>query len=106
MSRTGRHVRGERDTSWGRRVKLRGRGNRGEQGAQERRRDPGELRIGRGALRWEGHRRASLLRMVVSRPGDPEKGRRGSEGGKKQGFLEGRAKGKAKNEDKGGRVKS
>lgn len=53
MIRPGRHVRGERDTSWSRRVKLRGRGHLRERGEQERQRDHGKQRMGGRALRWE-----------------------------------------------------
>lgn len=40
--------------------------------------------------------RAGLLRRVVSRPGAPEKGQRGSERGGKHGLRKGLDKGKAK----------
>ena len=97
MIRPGRHVRGERDTSWSRRVKLRGRGHLRERGEQERQRDHGKQRMGGRALRWEVDtlEGRTFGARVVSRPGVPGKGRRGSEGGEKQGLREGRTKGEA-----------
>lgn len=68
MSRAGRHVRGERDTSWSRRVKLGGRGHRSEHGARERRRGCGELRVGGGALKWAVY---MLEGRTVGEDGEP-----------------------------------
>lgn len=67
MSIAGRHVRGERDTSWSQRVKLRGRGNPASWGTGDAE-GPWELHMGGGALKWEVYDwRAGLLRRVVSK---------------------------------------
>lgn len=74
---------------------LRGRGHLRERGEQERQRDHGKQRMGGRALRWEVDtlEGRTFGARVVSRPGVPGKGRRGSEGGEKQGLREGQTKG-------------
>lgn len=62
--------------------------------------------MGGGALKWEVYSwRAGLLRRVVSKPGAPEKDRRGSQG-LESGDFGRTSQGKGENEGMWDRVKS